>query len=500
MDIQNISKISMDARVFAGGNHSPEHMRRIFEFVRDSGVNSFLFDSGTAGLITCDGSFVIYFIGTRDYDDGITKAIEPIYGKKVDMIIISLHGKDADGLRCMTGRGGVIAQLIDLRKKGTVPYLAAYSYNAGLLKSAAEIGFDALVAPYSIGNRVAEGLFSLKPLINIDPYEGGVLIGRDDRESSPDVPDCMSIENALKFALSRDDFITTIVAMESIDHAWQQIQWGLKPQQLTDARRRAMIARSEEFLGKNYCRSCKCCMPCDELGWGYNMELVLRLATLVDKYGLNRYREEYCRLEVRGDACTKCRKCEPGCPFGVPISGALHAAHKLLIASGTGVISEDAESAYNRVWDSQLTGLKSSGDHKAVVAMCEEKLKKYPNNILLLANIGASLIDLGDFDRAYRPLMQAYELAPDLPWIRFDLGRYHLSKGNYDRAIELFDGSLRLMPESILKYHIWIYRAMCYRARGYLDRLSKALSQIRDERSEGSENREEKDFLDGRVS
>ena len=80
-----------------------------------------------------------------------------------------------------------------------------------------------------------------------------------------------------------------------------------------------------QFKGK-YCRDCGLCQTCPQ---NLDIAAILRFHTLYVTYGLKNWAEKlYCGLEVGVENCTKCEKCEPKCPYELPIISMLQKAQK----------------------------------------------------------------------------------------------------------------------------------------------------------------------------
>jgi len=72
--------------------------------------------------------------------------------------------------------------------------------------------------------------------------------------------------------------------------------------------------------GKDFCRQCGYCLPCENNIKIPEMMNILRYAQNKDPRVQKHVREHYAKMEVKADACTECKKCEERCPYGLPIS------------------------------------------------------------------------------------------------------------------------------------------------------------------------------------
>ena len=72
--------------------------------------------------------------------------------------------------------------------------------------------------------------------------------------------------------------------------------------------------------GKDFCRQCGYCLPCENNIKIPDMMNILRWAVIKDENTRKRVKEHYAKMEVKADACKECKKCEEKCPYGLPIS------------------------------------------------------------------------------------------------------------------------------------------------------------------------------------
>ncbi|MEN3184684.1 MAG: aldo/keto reductase [Atribacterota bacterium] len=115
---------------------------------------------------------------------------------------------------------------------------------------------------------------------------------------------------------------------------------------MSDAEKEAWFFRAPE-LGRYVCRQCKKCLPCPEgidipriflLEGQYDRQMKDDVIRNPEEYALrDRLRfwfgnqdyaqKAYEELPVKATACTRCRECEPRCPYGIPIVKKLSIAH-----------------------------------------------------------------------------------------------------------------------------------------------------------------------------
>ena len=70
-------------------------------------------------------------------------------------------------------------------------------------------------------------------------------------------------------------------------------------------------------LGTNFCRRCNYCAPCSV---GIGIPNVFLMEGYLLRYNLEEWaRARYEKLPVKASACIGCGKCEPRCPYHLPI-------------------------------------------------------------------------------------------------------------------------------------------------------------------------------------
>ena len=70
-------------------------------------------------------------------------------------------------------------------------------------------------------------------------------------------------------------------------------------------------------LGTDFCRRCNYCAPCSV---GIQIPSVFLFSGYLQRYDLEQWaRDRYSTLKVKASACIGCGKCEPRCPYHLPI-------------------------------------------------------------------------------------------------------------------------------------------------------------------------------------
>jgi tetratricopeptide (TPR) repeat protein len=81
----------------------------------------------------------------------------------------------------------------------------------------------------------------------------------------------------------------------------------------------------------------------------------------------------------------------------------------------------------------------SNGNVEQGLSLCRSKLEDSPDDVNLIALLGAILIRTGDFDDAERYLLRAIELEPEFAKPHEDLGALYLERNEAERAVTFFE-------------------------------------------------------------
>jgi predicted aldo/keto reductase-like oxidoreductase len=132
-------------------------------------------------------------------------------------------------------------------------------------------------------------------------------------------------ERALKFVLAHP-ISTVIPGFSSIEEIEAAAKIGKEFVSLTP--KEAKDLRFGELPSSPFCRFCGLCVPCPV---GLNIPLVLALQTYYEFHGIRNWtRQVYEKLSTKVDSCDRCGKCEPKCPYKLPIIEMLFQTEKTL--------------------------------------------------------------------------------------------------------------------------------------------------------------------------
>jgi len=234
---------------------------------------------------------------------------------------------------------GALVSLKKANKNGIIRFTGISGHHIPTLIEAIRTNeFDTALIPYNIGHTMAKDkLFDTAKsnnvgIISMKPLGGGMLIDPKFYGEEPfEKAKYMNAENALKFVLSNKKIACVLVGFNKKEHIDEAVKVGNKEVKITKKELSFMNKRVHNFLGDDYCRNCKYCLPCEGTNGQLEIDNVLKLYTYRVKYGYKiRPKIEYSELKVKADSCINCGKCVSKCPYNIPIPKRLKEAHKLL--------------------------------------------------------------------------------------------------------------------------------------------------------------------------
>ena len=121
---------------------------------------------------------------------------------------------------------------------------------------------------------------------------------------------------ALRYVCSNPDVTVVIPGMAEIHELEQNLAACSNTEPLTQEELKEMD-KVREQLGTDFCRRCNYCAPCTV---GINIPSVFLFAGYLQRYDLADWaKDRYSTLKVKASACIGCGKCEPRCPYHLPI-------------------------------------------------------------------------------------------------------------------------------------------------------------------------------------
>lgn len=381
---------------------------------------------------------------------------------------------------------GALKALQEAKASGHIGAIGISSHRIPALLAAIRSGeIDVIELPYSIGQHKSRVVLKEAKrhdvgVIAIMTLGGGLLVDRDKRSA---YAEHMTPANALRFVLSDDRVHTALVGMGSKEHLLENLKAIEEKPTLNRLERIRVEKKTKSILGKDFCRSCKACMPCEVFGWAFSIDNFFRFQTFSKVYGYPQYSEEYQKLPILADACTECGLCEPRCPYNIPIIKRLKEVHKELggetktdRAKLPGNIQRSVEEYLTR----EIEKFKKEKRIDEGIQFMEEQLTFFPDNPVLLRNIGECHMELAQYDEAIRYLERARGIRKRTDWLHFSLGKCYFKQGTYEKAMEMFKKNLKHCHSEESHFHTWYFMAMCHRKMRQYDQMKECLNRARE--------------------
>lgn len=249
---------------------------------------------------------------------GMAKDIETsLHNLRTDHIdLYQVHNPSMDQLDAVLAPGGALEALMEAKAAGKIRHIGITAHAIAVFKRALELDWvETIMFPYNIVESQCEELLPLCREKNIGfiamkPLAGGAI---EDGEA------------AMRYIAANELVTVAIPGMYSAEEVRTNAAAGMNSAPLNeDELARVNKIRSE--LTGNFCRRCNYCAPCTV---GISIPSVFLFAGYLERYGLEDWaKDRYSGLKVKASACIGCGKCEPRCPYGLPIREMLKKAAK----------------------------------------------------------------------------------------------------------------------------------------------------------------------------
>lgn len=218
----------------------------------------------------------------------------------------------------ITSSSGSLAAIKEAQKAGKVRYTAISTHRGEIAIKAIKSGeFDVIMLPINLFDQ--EFITDVIPvareygvgIVGMKPLAGGAF-------KHPQI--------ALRYSLAQD-IDAQLVGISSIAELEEDFQIANTFKSLSEDEIKNLKDEAKE-LGKDFCRQCGYCLPC-------TVKIDIPKVFLLERYAKRFWlddlaKEQYALLEVKGDECTECGKCEERCPYELHIIEKMASAHKLL--------------------------------------------------------------------------------------------------------------------------------------------------------------------------
>lgn len=221
--------------------------------------------------------------------------------------LYQVHNPSMEQLDQVIEKGGALEALREAKKAGKIGHIGLTAHSTAVFERALELDWvETIMFPYNIVeqqgaeliHRCAEkniGFIDMKPLAG-GAIEDGTL--------------------ALRYVCSNPDVTVVIPGMAEIRELDENMAACSDSTPLTEEELKKMEEVRAQ-LGNDFCRRCNYCAPCTV---GINIPSVFLFAGYLQRYDLADWaKERYSTLKVKASACIGCGKCEPRCPYHLPI-------------------------------------------------------------------------------------------------------------------------------------------------------------------------------------
>ena len=221
--------------------------------------------------------------------------------------LYQVHNPSMEQLDQVMGEGGALEALMEARAAGKIGHIGLTAHSTEVFERALELDWvETIMFPYNIVEQQGAELIHKCAEKNIGfivmkPLAGGAI---------------EDASLALRYVCSNPDVTVVIPGMAEIHELEQNLAACSKTEPLTQEELKEMD-KVREQLGTDFCRRCNYCAPCTV---GINIPSVFLFAGYLQRYDLADWaKDRYSTLKVKASACIGCGKCEPRCPYHLPI-------------------------------------------------------------------------------------------------------------------------------------------------------------------------------------
>jgi predicted aldo/keto reductase-like oxidoreductase len=234
------------------------------------------------------------------------------------------------------GDEGFMAAMEEAREQGLVRHIgfSSHRYHETMKRAILSGRFETGMFAYNILNdeMVDDEVLPLASahdigVIIMKPLAGGALT-QPPAEIREQTGFGITAADALRFVLANKHVTVAIPGMRSKDEVRENVETAETLEQLSAERTRELV-EAAEALGKDFCRTCWYCMPCEQ---GIKIPVILRHLGYAKRFpGLLQWAKgRYSMVEVKAVECDECGECEEKCPYELPVREMLAEAHEML--------------------------------------------------------------------------------------------------------------------------------------------------------------------------
>ena len=221
--------------------------------------------------------------------------------------LYQVHNPSMEQLDQVIGEGGALEALMEAKAAGKIGHIGLTAHSTAVFERALGLDWvETIMFPYNIVEQQGAELIHKCAeknigFIDMKPLAGGAI---------------EDATLALRYVCSNPDVTVVIPGMAEVRELEQNLAACSNTEPLADEELKAMD-KVREQLGTDFCRRCNYCAPCTV---GINIPSVFLFAGYLQRYDLADWaKDRYSTLKVKASACIGCGKCEPRCPYHLPI-------------------------------------------------------------------------------------------------------------------------------------------------------------------------------------
>ena len=221
--------------------------------------------------------------------------------------LYQVHNPSMEQLDQVIGEGGALEALMEAKAAGKIGHIGLTAHSTAVFERALGLDWvETIMFPYNIVEQQGAELIHKCAeknigFIDMKPLAGGAI---------------EDATLALRYVCSNPDVTVVIPGMAEVRELEQNLAACSNTEPLADEELKAMD-KVREQLGTDFCRRCNYCAPCTV---GINIPSVFLFAGYLQRYDLAYWaKDRYSTLKVKASACIGCGKCEPRCPYHLPI-------------------------------------------------------------------------------------------------------------------------------------------------------------------------------------
>lgn len=221
--------------------------------------------------------------------------------------LYQVHNPSMEQLDQVIGEGGALEALMEAKAAGKIGHIGLTAHSTAVFERALGLDWvETIMFPYNIVEQQGAELIHKCAeknigFIDMKPLAGGAI---------------EDATLALRYVCSNPDVTVVIPGMAEVRELEQNLAACSNTEPLADEELKEMD-KVREQLGTDFCRRCNYCAPCTV---GINIPSVFLFAGYLQRYDLADWaKDRYSTLKVKASACIGCGKCEPRCPYHLPI-------------------------------------------------------------------------------------------------------------------------------------------------------------------------------------